>query len=100
MQETGAPQVGKNRLARDVPVQAAVFLRYVVVELGVERKDGDGRQTVTPADLPIIDVVCRCDLHGPGAECHIDVRVRDYRNSASGQRQRYLLADQASVSRG
>ena len=35
--EARAPQVGKNRLARDVAIQAAVLLRHVVVERGVER---------------------------------------------------------------
>ena len=98
-QQAGASQVGEDRIAGDVTIKTAVFLRHVVVEPGVEREDGEGHEAVTLADLPIVDVVRRCDLHGTRAEFAVDVRVRDHRNAASGQRQRDFLADQASVSR-
>ena len=85
-------------LARVVAVQAAVLLRRVVVDLGVQREDGDRRQLVPLADGVVVEVVRRGDLHAAGAEILVDVVVGDHRNGAAGQRQVQLLADQVARS--
>ena len=47
----------------------------------------DHRQAVPPADLEVVGVVRRGDLHRTGAESGIDVGVGDDRDQPAGQRQ-------------
>ena len=90
-------EIGEHGLARGKAIQAAVFLRRVVVDLGVERQHRDRRELVARADLPVVEIVRRRDLHRAGAEFAIDVVVGNDRNLAPGQRQFQLLADQVCV---
>ena len=92
-----AREVGQHRLARDVAVEAAILRRRVVVDLRLEVEDPSGSSTVPLADLPVVEVVRRRDLHAAGAEFLVDVVVGDDRDRAPGERQRDLLADETRV---
>ena len=61
-------QPGHDLLARAEAVQALVGLRRLVIDLGVQREDGDHRQPVAQADLVVVLVVRRGDLDHAGAK--------------------------------
>jgi hypothetical protein len=53
---------------------------------------------VPRADLEVVEIVRRRDLHAAGAENRIDVGVGDHRYPAVGERQRDVRADEVLVS--
>ncbi len=50
------------------------------------------------ADLEVVGVVCRGDLHAAGPELHVDVLVRDHRDLAACQRELEHFPDNVRVS--
>ena len=60
---------------------------------------GEGRQVVAAADLEVVRVVGRGDLHRAGAELRVHVRVGHDRDAPAGQRQFHLAADHVRVAR-
>ena len=64
-----------------------VELRFIIEHV-------DQRQTVPPADLEVVEVVRRRDLHRAGAFFRIGIVVADDRNAPADQRQDRGLADQ------
>ncbi len=62
-----------------------------------QRQNIDRFELVPLADLIVVEVVGRGDLHATGAELAIDVAVGDDRYRAAGQRQLDVLADQMLV---
>jgi hypothetical protein len=90
-------KIGEHRLARNVAIEAAILLRRIGVDGGVEVEDRHRHQAVTLADLPVVEIVRGGDLDGAGSEFAIDVRIRDQRNDAAGERQRDVLADEPAV---
>ena len=60
-------------------------------------QDVDQRQVVPLADLEIVEVVRRRDLHRAGALLRIGIFVGDDRDPAADQRQDDVLADQVLV---
>ena len=95
--EAQCREIGEHGLARRVAVEAAVLRRRVVVDRRVEVQDGDRREAVPLADLPVVEVVRRRDLHAAGAERLVDVVVGDHRDRAAGERQRDRPSDQRGV---
>src|SRR5690606_26269504 len=81
----------------DKAVHAAVFLRRFVVDLGGQRQHADHGQLVTLADLVVVLVVGRRDLHYAGAELAVHVFISNDGNLATHQWQGYGLADQVLV---
>ena len=63
-------------------------------ELAFDIEHADLRQVVPLADLEVVEVVRRRDLHRAGALLRIGVVVADDRNAAADQRQDRGLADQ------
>ncbi len=59
--------------------------------------DHQAWQVVAAADLEVVRVVRRGDLHRAGAELRVDMLVGDHRDAAAGQRQLDLGADQVGV---
>jgi hypothetical protein len=90
-------EVGNDSLAGVEAVEAAVFLGGIVVDLRIQRQDGDHWQTVALANSVVVEVMCRRDFDAAGAEFEIDVAVGDDRNFAIGQRQFHHLADHVLV---
>ena len=58
---------------------------------------GQAGQAVPPADLEVVRIVRRGDLHRAGAERRVDVLIGDHRDPPAGQRQLHLAADQVPV---
>ena len=67
------------------------------VELARRVEDVDQRQAVALADLEVVEVVRRRDLHRAGALLRIGVVVGDDRDAAADERQDGELADQMLV---
>ena len=97
-EQTLRREIGEHRLARRVAIEAAILLRRVVVDRRVEIEDRDRREAVALADLPVVEVVRRRDLHAAGAEGLVDVGVGDDGDRAAGERQRDLFSDQRRCS--
>ena len=81
--QSGGFELGDDLLARLEAVEcrdnrSGAF----VVELRVGREDVDQRQVVALADLVVVEIVRRRDLHAARAECRVDVRIGDDRESA------------------
>ena len=66
-------------------------------ELALDIDHVDHRQVMPPADLKIVEVVRRRDLHRAGALLGVGVFVRDDRDGAADQRQDRVAADQVLV---
>jgi hypothetical protein len=66
-------------------------------DAGVLVEDAEHRQVVPAADLEVVGVVRRRDLHRAGAERRVDVLVRHHGDQPAGQRQQHLGADQVAV---
>ena len=75
-------------------VEAAVFLRRVVVYARELVEDVDGLQIVPATDLEIVEIVRWRDLHRAGALFGVGVFVGDDPDPATDQRQHGMLADQ------
>ncbi len=84
-------------LARGEAVQAAIGRRDILVQPRRGIEDVDHRQLVALADLKIVEVVRRGDLHGAGALLRVGVFVGDDRNRPPDDRQAHALADQGLV---
>ena len=90
-------EIREHGLARRIAIEAAVLLGRVGVDRRVEVEDGDRLQAVALAELPVVEVVRRRDLHATGAEGFVDVGVGDDGNRAAGERQHDRAADEARV---
>ena len=66
----------------------------VEVELPLDVEHVDHREMVALADLEVVEVVGRRDLHRAGALLRIGIVVADDRDAAADQRQHRGLADQ------
>ena len=87
----------EDRLARLVPIAAdELAARAVDARLLVE--DVDRLQAVALAELVVVRVVGRCDLHRPGAEGAVDVVVGHDRQSPTQEGQDDLAADEVAIS--
>jgi hypothetical protein len=103
-------QLAHQLLAGLEPIQAMVLVddrdggvpRQAFQEVGVvlQQQPGelveyaDGAQPVAAADLEIVEVVCRRDLHGTGTFFRIGVFVGDDGHAAARHRQDGVAADQ------
>ena len=87
-------EVGEDLLARGKAIQAAIGRGCIVDDLCIEGEDDDGQELVSRADLRVIEIMRRRDLHATGAELAFDIGVGDDRNLAIGQRQFQRLANQ------
>ncbi len=90
-------EVGHDRFTRVEAVHAAVLFRRVVVDLGVQREDGNQRQVVALAHRVVVEVVGGRHLDHAGAELAVHVFVGDDGNLTLGQRQLDGLADQVLI---
>ena len=63
-------------------------------ELRLDVEDVDQRQIVAAADLEIVEVMRRRDLHRARALFRIGIIIADDRDAAADQRQDHVLADQ------
>ncbi len=90
-------EVGDHARARLEAVETAVGLRRGVGDACIGRQHVDQRQAVALADLVVVEVVGRRDLHAAAAEGRIDVIVGDDRDLAPGQRQAQGLAHEVPV---
>src|SRR4030095_1968773 len=61
-EELSRSEIGQHRLARRIALQAAIFLRRVVVDGRVERENGKWRQGVALYDLPVVEIVRTTDV--------------------------------------
>ena len=86
--------VGDDLLARVEAVEAAIFLRRLVVQPGELVEDADGLELVAAADLEVVEVVRRRDLDRARALLRIGVFVGHDRDAPADQRQDRVLADQ------
>ena len=66
-------------------------------ELRLGAEDVDHGEVVAPADLEIVEVVRRRDLHRAGALLGIGIFVGDDGDAAADQRQDHVLADEMLV---
>ncbi len=94
IQQSQRLEIGDDHFPRHEAVEAAIFLRRVVVDLGILGQDVDHRQIVALADLEVVEIVRRGDLHRAGALFRIGMFVADDRDQAAHQRQTDLFADQ------
>ena len=112
LQEAEILQPRHDGLARSEAFDVVQFLRKLQRALGQVAQiilvadqrhaaflveDADPRQVVTLADLEIVEVVRRRDLHRARAFLRIGIVVGDDRNPAADQRQDHMLADQMPV---
>jgi hypothetical protein len=84
-------EIGEHGLACGKAIEPAIFLGRVVVDLGIKTQHGDWCELVACANLPVIEIMRRCDLHAAGAEFALDVVIGNHRNLAPGQRQLSVL---------
>ena len=113
-QQPGGVKVGDNLLARLEAVQPGIGGRQAGVECVIDAaidvehlgagknrrilvEDIDQRQGVALADLVVVEVVGRGDLHATGAKFRITVIVAHDRNASTDQWQLDELADQRLV---
>ncbi len=113
-QQAHGVELGDDGLARIEAVHVRVAVRQVGIDLVVRRpvdvehlglgehrgvavEDIDQRQVMTLADLVVVEVMRRGDLHAAGTELEVDVVVGDDRDQAVDQRQHDVTADQALV---
>src|SRR5437773_3120724 len=75
-----------------------MLLRRVLVPASVERENADRLEAVALADLVVVEVVPRRDLHAAGAELRINIVVFDYWNGSPGERQPDAFAHQTGKS--
>ena len=78
-------------------VQSAEACRNGVVERGGLVEYVDGLQAVSLADLEVVEVVGRGDLHAPGAELGVDVVVGNDGDPPLGQWQQHFPADKVPI---
>ena len=89
--------LGDDLLAGLQGAQPEVALRRVLVQMGVAVEDVDHLQAVALADLEVVEVVGRRDLHRAGALLGVGVFVGDDRDRSIDDRQHAVLADQLLV---
>ncbi len=94
LQEPGGVQLGDDSLAGLESVEAAETFRHVIVQGRARSQDVDLREVVPHTDFVVIEIMRGRDLHEPGAERRVDVRVADDRNQALRQRQPDCFADE------
>ena len=99
LQQAQRVQIVDHFLAGVEPVQAAVGLRRVVVQMRLDGKQVDLRQIVALAHFVVVEVMGRGDFHAAGTEVRVHVIVGDNRNIAVGQWQTHGLADQILIAR-
>ena len=90
-------QISQQRFARDKAVHTLVVHRAVVVDLGVQREDGDQWQTVALRAGIVVEVVRAGDLDATRAKGAVHKVVGNDGNFAVAQRQVHHLAEQVDV---
>ncbi len=113
-QKAGGVERSHDLLARFEAVEAGVFGGEGAIDGVVQRaveveylgsgqngsvlvEDVQQRQVVSLADVVVVEVVGRGDLHAAGAELRVAIVVRDDRDATAYQRQLNELADQRLV---
>ena len=96
LQESQFFKIGDDLAARFIALQPPVGAAVLVDEPGIV-EHVDEFEVVALADLEVVEVVSRRDLHHPGAEFAVDVVVGDHRDLPAEQRQNHALADQVGV---
>ena len=86
-----------GELRRALRQSAQIILVVVERETAFDVEHADPRQAVPLADLEVVEVVRRRDLHRAGALLRIGIVVGDDRDPAADQRQDHVLADQMAV---
>ena len=86
--------IGNDFLARGVALEAAIGLRHIVVQAGIGIEDIDQFEIMPTANLEIVEIMRRCDLHGPRALLRIGILVGHDNQPAADQRQHGKSADQ------
>ncbi len=86
-------QILDDQLAAGIALHAAVFPRFFG-HMGIQADNHHLVQVVAQADLEVVRVMSRCDLHHARAEAGIDIIVGDDRDFPVHQRHDHLLADQ------
>ena len=97
LQESLRLQVFQNRLARDEPVHASVSGWPVLVDLRIQREDGDHGQLVPLRAGVVVEVMRAGDFHAAAAEVLVHKIIGNHRNLAVTQWQVHHLADQVFV---
>ena len=90
-------EVGDDLLAGGEAIHALIRNRTVFVDFCIQRQNADLVQIVALANLIIVEVVRRRDLHATGAEFLVDIFVDDNRDFTSAQWQHQHFADQVRV---
>ncbi len=88
--------VQRKRLVEFRRGRHAVQERGVVAQIkpALDIEHVDQRQIMAAADLEVVEVVRRRDLHRPGTLFRIGVDIADDRNAPADQRQNRVLADE------
>ena len=92
-----AVEVGDHALARLEAIEPAIGRGHLVVQRRIGREHVDQRQRMALADLVVVEVVRRRDLHAAAAEGRVDVVVRDDRDQSIGERQPDASPDQVPI---
>ena len=96
-QEAFSLQIGHHHLARRKTLKSAILLRHVIVEVRRVGQDVDRLQPVALADLIVVEIVRRRDLHRARTLCRIGVFVRNDGDQAIDQRQLHQPSDNRLV---
>ncbi len=94
LDQPGGFELGDDALARLEAIEAAEARGRLIVERGLRREDVDLLELVPLADLVVVEIVRRRDLHAAGAELSVDVAVGDDGDQPLGERQPQALSDQ------
>ena len=92
-------QVGQHACARVRAVEAAVGRGRALVQPGLGVEQVDDVEPVPAADLEIVEVVGRRDLHRARALFRVGIRIGDDGQAAADQRQHGVAADEAAIAR-
>ena len=90
-------QIGDDLFARHEAIETTISFGHRVVQRAVLVQDVDERKIVTLADLKVVEVVARRDLHRARALLGIGMFVGNNRNQTVRQRQPHLFADEIPV---
>jgi len=74
-------QLGHGLFPGHEPVEPAVGLGHLVVQMGIEPEDADQRQPVALGHGVVVGIVRRCHFHAAGAEARIHGRIGDDGNA-------------------
>ena len=89
----------EDHAPRFIPVETLVFFRYFRNDFhgGMRRHQVDERQVMTPANLEIVEIMCRRDLHRTRTLFRIRVFIGNDRDRPVRQRQDRHPADKMLI---